>query len=87
MTALNASGNGHYTSEHIVQELVELLAHQIEEAQMTAFSHSPFYGLMIDESTDISITKQLVLYERYVNEVDEPLLSFFKDCRFNGRHC
>ncbi len=32
ISALNAGGNAHYTSERIVQELVELMAHQIEEA-------------------------------------------------------
>lgn len=60
MSALNAGGNAHYTSERIIQELVGILAQQIEDAQMEAFSRSLFYGLMIDESTDIS--KQLVLY-------------------------
>ncbi len=78
MSALNAGGNAHYTSERIVQELVELMAHQIEEAQMTAFFCSPFYGLMIDESTDISVTKQLVLYWRYVNEAGEPCSTYLR---------
>ena len=65
LSALNAGGNAHYTSE---QELVGILAQQIEDAQLAAFSHSPFYGLMVDESTDISVTKQLVLYGQYVSE-------------------
>jgi len=72
LSALNAGGNAHYTSERIIQELVGILAQQIEDAQMEAFSHSLFYGLMIDESTDISVTKQLVLYGWYVNESGEP---------------
>ena len=51
------SGNAHYTSEHIVQEMVEILAGQIESAQLQAVADSQFFGLMIDESTDISVTK------------------------------
>ena len=78
LSALNAGGNAHYTSERIVQELVGILAQQIEDAQLAALSRSLFYGLMIDESTDISVTKQLVLYGRYVTEAGEPSSSFLK---------
>ena len=78
LSALNAGGNAHYTSERIVQELVGILARQIEDAQLAALSHSLFYGFMIDESTDISVTKQLVLYGRYVTEAGEPCSSFLK---------
>lgn len=69
LSALNVGGNAHYhyICEHIIQELVGILAQPIEDAQMEAYSHSLFYGLMIDESTDISVTKQLVLYGWYVN--------------------
>jgi hypothetical protein len=53
LSALNVAGNAQYTSERIVQELVGILAQQIEHAQLQALSNSRFYGLMIDESTDI----------------------------------
>ena len=59
LSALNSGRNAHYTSERIVQELVHILAQQIEDSQLVAVAHSPFYGLMIDESTDISVTKHL----------------------------
>ena len=70
--------SAHYTSECIVQELVQLLAQQIEDAQLKAVTCSMFYGLMIDESTDISVTKQLVLYGRYVSETGEPCSTFLR---------
>ena len=72
MSALNVAGNAQYTSEHIVQELVGILAQQIEHAQLQVLSNSRFYGLMIDESTDISVLKQLVLHGRYVSEAGQP---------------
>ena len=59
---LNVGGNAHYTSKRIVQELVITLAQQIEDSQLHALRTGQFYGLMIHESTDVSITKQLVLY-------------------------
>lgn len=49
LSALNICGNAHYTSERIVQELVQLLAQQIEDSQLEAVASSLFYGLMIDE--------------------------------------
>ena len=59
---MNVGKNAHYTSERIVQELLGILAQQIEDDRLAALSNSQFYGLMIDESTDISVVKQLVLY-------------------------
>ena len=76
LSALNVGGNAHYTSERIIQELVITLAQQIEDSQLHALRTSPFYGLMIDESTDVSITKQLVLYGRYISELGEPCSTF-----------
>ena len=72
------SGNAHYTSERIVQEMVEILAGQIENAQLQAVADSQFFGLMIDESTDISVTKQLVLYGRYVSDSGDPCSTFLR---------
>ena len=49
---------------------------QIEDSQLQALRTSPFYGLTIEESTDVSITIQLVLYGRYTSEVGEPCSTF-----------
>ncbi|KAL5494009.1 hypothetical protein EMCRGX_G015277 [Ephydatia muelleri] len=78
LSALNVGGNAHYTSERIIQELVITLAQQIEDSQLHALRTSPFYGLMIDESTDVSITKHLVLYGRYISELGEPCSTFLR---------
>ena len=67
LSTLNQGGNAHYTSERIIQEVVCILAGQIEQSQINAMSNSKYYGLMIDESTDVASLKQLVLYGRYVN--------------------
>lgn len=49
-------------SKRNVQELVITLAQQIEDSQLHVLCDSQFYGIMTDEGTDVSITKQLVLY-------------------------
>ena len=60
-----------------MQELVQPLAQEIEDSQLDAVASSLFYGLMIDERTDISVTKQLVLYGWYAYESSEPCSSTF----------
>lgn len=60
------------------QELVQLLAQQIEDSQLEAVASSLFYGLMIDETTDISVMKQLVIYGWYASESSEPCSSFVR---------
>ena len=78
LSALKVGGNAYCTSECIAQELVQLLAQQIESAQLKAVGCSMFYGLMIDESTNISVTKQLVLFGWYVCEMGEPCSAFLR---------
>ena len=78
LSALNNGRNAHYTSERIVQELVHILAQQIEDGPSESVARSLFYGLMIDASTDISVTKQLILYGRYVSETGEPCTTFLR---------
>ena len=52
-----------------MEELVQLLSQQIEDAQLKAVGCSMFYGLMIhtNESIDISVTKQLDLCLKLVS--------------------
>ncbi|XP_070533136.1 zinc finger MYM-type protein 1-like [Ptychodera flava] len=65
---LDKGGNAHYTSERIIQELVQVMADQISREQMNKLNGSLYIGLMCDESTDISVTKELVLYGRYTDK-------------------
>ena len=78
LSALNVAKNAHYTSERIMQEILETLGHQIEKRQVAALLNSRVYALMIDESTDISVTKQLVIYGRYISDEGEPCTTFLK---------
>ena len=43
----------------------QILAGQIECDQLKNMDASPLFGLTTDKSTDISVTKQVVLYKRY----------------------
>lgn len=44
-----------------------MLSSQIELEQLHEVSASPFISLMTDESTDVAVLKELVLYARYLS--------------------
>ena len=62
--ALKVGKNAKYTSPQIVAEFLGIMAGIMEENVVENFLI--FYSLMVDESTDVSILKQLVLYGRCV---------------------
>ena len=66
-------------TECSIQELhlVITLTQQIEGFQLRVLSKNEFYGLMIEESTDISITKQLVWYGLYILKWVEHAVLFY----------
>ena len=59
---LNRGGNAHYTSERFKQELVQALAETVSKPIQEHLRASPFFSLCIDETTDVSVTKQLIVY-------------------------
>ena len=62
---LYVGGNAHYTSEQSISELLQCISTTIDEKIVSDLKSSPFFVLMTDESTDISVLKQLVLVCRY----------------------
>ena len=65
---LHLGGNAHYSSEQCISELLRSLSAVIEEHILSEVVCSEFFALMTDESTDVSVLKQLVLIVRYVTE-------------------
>ena len=63
-TDLRQGANATYTSERIIQEFLSTLASQIESNQISQFQFSSYVALMCDETTDISVLKQMVIYGR-----------------------
>ena len=61
-TELNLGRNAHYGSHRIIDERLKVLSDTIEENVLAIVRRSPAIGLMCDESTDISVTSELILY-------------------------
>ena len=58
--------NATYTSKRIVAEFLQCLSSVIESEKLDNLKCSPFFSLMTDESTDISVLKQLVIVAKYI---------------------
>ena len=58
--------NAKYTSPQIVAEFLDIMNDLVEEEVLCDVKGSGFYSVMVDESTDVSVLKQLVLYGRAV---------------------
>ena len=50
---LHRSENAKHKSERIIQEFLQVMSDQIKQKQLQQVSSSPFYSVMIDESTDV----------------------------------
>ena len=64
---LDHGQNAKYTSHGITEEFLKVLGNQISQAQLEDLLKSPFYSIMIDESTDMSVINEMVVYARYID--------------------
>ena len=55
-----------YKSEQSMAEMVEAIGVSLEEQFLCEVQASPYYSIIIDEATDISVTKQLGLCIQYL---------------------
>ena len=62
LTHLYHGENAKYSSHRIItHEFLQVLGKQIEKGELSHLSKSPFYSIVIDASTDISVTKEMVI--------------------------
>ncbi len=66
LEAMNIGRNAKYTSERFMQESIQALAEIISQDIIQSLQASSFFSLCIDETTDVSVTKQLIIYARYL---------------------
>ena len=58
----------YYKKPEIVCEMETVLSDQIEKSLLKNITDSPYIGLMLDETCDITVEKKLVIYCRYIKE-------------------
>ena len=78
--------NAKYTSRRVTHEFLQVMSDMIEQAQLRDLLASPVYSLLIDETTDIAIVKEMVIYARFINSDTQAQTVFLKITELtNGR--
>ena len=73
---LRVADNANYRSRQIVGELLQTLSIQIQDDVLRDLASSSYFALITDESTDVSVLKQLVLVARYILPKGDVTTSF-----------
>ena len=66
LSNLHLAGNAHYQSERIIHEFLAEFGTQVFRGLLSQLNDSLYIALMADETTDIAVTKELILYARYI---------------------
>ncbi|XP_078000900.1 zinc finger protein 862-like [Glandiceps talaboti] len=68
--------NHSYTSERTIQEMVWSIGEVIRSDVLSAVQKSKFLSVLIDETTDVAILKQMILYSKYMVANGDTKVSF-----------
>lgn len=84
---LQHGDNAKYTSRQVMLEFLQVMSDMIEQAQLRDLLASPVvYSLLVDETTDIAIVKEMVIYARIINSDAQAQTVFLKIVELtNGR--
>ena len=63
---LRVGKNANYTSPQIVSEFLDVINGIVEEEVLNNMKGSASFAIMVDESTNVGVLKQLVLYGRCI---------------------
>jgi hypothetical protein len=68
LSFLDKGGNAKYTSERHMQELVLVFGKTVWEPIRQDLLSSPFYSVMVDETTDVDVKNELIMYIRFLKD-------------------
>ncbi|CAG2186740.1 unnamed protein product [Mytilus edulis] len=66
LNALMVGENAKYTSERFIQEALLSFKYIVQTPLICDLKNSPFYTVMVDETTDVAVKKELILYVRFL---------------------
>ena len=62
-----------YRDDRVTWEIIEILGRYFCNMLKHRVQKSPYFGIMVDQMTDNSSTAQLVLYIKFLNEIDRTI--------------
>ncbi|KAI5065389.1 hypothetical protein GOP47_0020084 [Adiantum capillus-veneris] len=66
-----------YNDDKACSEMVQCISQSIMQETIEKVKHSPWFGVMVDKSTDISIHHHMVMYLSYLEEGSMPCNAFY----------
>eukprot|EP00733_Pompholyxophrys_punicea_P000924 Pompholyxophrys_punicea_v1_NODE_369_length_2134_cov_3.138047.p2 type:complete len:144 gc:universal NODE_369_length_2134_cov_3.138047:657-1088(+) len=84
LTHVLNGGRSSYTSHRFANEVIEVLADCVKENCMQKVSESEVIGLIIDETTDISVSSQMISYYKVCCEGKPEVIFAGLDRLVNG---
>ena len=64
---LNCGENAKYTSRRVTMEFLQVMGEQVEQDKLNDLLASPVFSILIDETTDIAVISEMVIYVRYLD--------------------
>jgi len=59
-----------YRDDRVAWEIVEILGNYFRGLLKGRIRKSPYFGIMVDETTDTSTSAQLILYIKFLDKID-----------------
>ena len=78
MEKIKKGKNAKYTSEQAIKEMLICLSELIETNILKEIKKSDSYSLMFDETTDISVTEQMVIHSRFIDGNGDVCIKYLK---------
>lgn len=54
-----------------MQEMLQVLADVTRHGILSQMRNSPYFSILIDETTDVAVEKQLIIFGRYITETKD----------------
>ncbi|XP_033103941.1 zinc finger protein 862-like, partial [Anneissia japonica] len=77
LNSLKQGGNASYTSERFIQEAVTTLGKQISTPLLQKLRDSCYFSILVDETTNVAVKKELIIYIRYLKESERESETLF----------
>ncbi|KAK3086416.1 hypothetical protein FSP39_018175 [Pinctada imbricata] len=74
LNTLKKGDNVNYTSQRTMQDILQCLSEQIRTPILDDLKESRYFSLLIDETTDIAVLKQMTILVRFLKSEPKPKL-------------
>ena len=75
---LNCGENAKYSSRQVKMEFLQVMGEQVVQEKLNNLLASPIFSILINETIDIAVISEMVIYARYLDANAHPCTVFLK---------